>query len=70
MALGIPLPSANFGGQLASGSQNLMNQMIMQHLNSKKMAQQQTQFEQELALKKQAAGRAGANSDLTRSIMQ
>ena len=70
MALGIPLPSADFGGQLASGSQNLMNQMIMQHLNSKKMAQQQTQFEQELALKKQAAGRAGANSDLTRSIMQ
>jgi len=70
MALGIPLPSANFGGQLASGSQNLMNQMIMQHLNKKKMAQQQAQFEQELALKKQAAGRAGANSDLSRSIME
>jgi len=70
MALGIPLPSADFGGQLASGSQNLMNQMIMQHLQNKKMAQEQAQFEQELAIKKQAAGRAGANSDLTRSIMQ
>ena len=70
MSTGIPLPSANFGGQLASGSQNFMNQMIMQNLNKKKMEQQQSQFEQELELRKQAAGRAGANSDLSRSIMQ
>ena len=70
MALGIPLPSADFGGQVASGSQNFMNQMIMHNLNKKKMAQQQAQFEQELALKKQTAGRVGANSDLTRSILQ
>lgn len=45
---------------------NLMRQL----LERRQLKQREDQFKEELALKKQAQARAGANSDLTRAIMQ
>ena len=70
MALGIPLPSADFGGGLARTSQNLMNQLMQKGIKDQDREQAERHFQEQLKLQKAAAGRAAANSDLNRAILQ
>lgn len=70
MALGIPLPSADFGGGLARNSQNLLNQLMQKGIKEEDRAQAERHFQEQLKLQKAAAARAGANSDLNRAILQ
>lgn len=63
MALNIPMPSADFGGQLSVGSQNMFNQLLNKQLNQQKMMQQQKQFEQEQS-------RLGQLAPLQRKLLQ
>lgn len=69
MALGIPLPSADFGGGLARTSQNLMNQLMQKGIKEQDREQAERHFQEQLKLQKAAAGRAAANSDLQRAMM-
>lgn len=72
MALNIPNVDSP-GNSLLKGidTGSSMFQRLMQPvLEREKQKQQAEQFAQELALRKQAAARAGANSDLQRQILQ
>ncbi len=72
MALNIPntdLPGASFLKGIDTGS-TMFSRLMQPVLEREKQKQQAEQFAQELALRKQAAARAGANSDLQRQIMQ
>jgi len=72
MALNIPntdLPGNSFLKGVDSGS-TMFSRLMQPVLEREKQKQQAEQFAQELALRKQAAARAGANSDLQRQIMQ
>lgn len=70
MALGIPLPNADFGGNLARNSQNLFNQLLQKGIKQEDREQAERHFQEQLKLQKAAAARAGANADLQRQIMQ
>ncbi len=68
MALNLPLPMSGMDA-FAKGfgiTDNLMKQI----LERREFKQKQDQFQEELALKKQAAARAGANSDLHRQMLE
>lgn len=72
MALNIPntdLPGNSFLKGVDTGS-TMFSRLMQPVLEREKQKQQAEQFAQELALRKQAAARAGANSDLQRQIMQ
>lgn len=72
MALNIPLPDLPGTGFLKgvdTGS-SMFARLIQPVIERQKMAQQAEQFKQEIALRKAAAARAGANSDLSRKILQ
>ncbi len=70
MALGIPLPSADFGGGLAKTSQNLFNQMLQKGIKDEDRKQSERHFEEQLKLSKAAAARAGAMDPLRRMILE
>lgn len=72
MALNIPLPDSS-GTSLLKGldtGSTMFSRLIQPVLEREKLKQEQEQFAQELALKKQAQARAGANNDLQRQILQ
>ncbi len=72
MALGIPLPG-DMGEALLKGvntGSGMFARLMQPILEREKLAQQEKQFQQDLAMRKAAAGRAGANADLNRQILQ
>ncbi len=72
MALNIPLPmdaGEAFSRGVDSGS-NLFSRIMQPRLEREKQAQLEKHFQEELKLRKAAAGRAGANSDLQRKMME
>lgn len=72
MALNIPLPGAP-GENLLKGidtGSSMFARLMHPILAREQQAQAERHFQEELKLRKAAAGRAGANSDLQRQIMQ
>ena len=72
MATGIPLPgdmSDTFRKGVDTGS-NMFTRMMQPILERERQKQLESHFQEQLKLQKAAAGRAGANSDLRRQMMQ
>jgi hypothetical protein len=72
MATRIPLPG-DMGDSFLKGMESggsLFQKIMAPRIAREQLQQQQQQFLQNLALKKQAMARAGANSDLQRQILQ
>jgi hypothetical protein len=72
MATGIPLPGT-MGDALNQGvntGSSMFARIMQPILAREQMAQREKQFQQELALRKAAQSRAGANMDLQRAIME
>jgi hypothetical protein len=72
MALNIPMPM-DFGESLLKGvdtGSNFFTRLMQPIIEREKQAQLERHFQEELKLRKAAAGRAGANSDLQRMMMQ
>lgn len=67
MALGIPLPSADFGGGLARTSQNLFNQMFQKVIKDQDREQAEKHFQEQLKLSKASSGR---NAELFKYRLQ
>lgn len=72
MATRIPLPGQPIDALLsgANTGSSMFARLMQPIIERQKMAQQAEQFKQEIALKKAAAARAGANSDLNRQVLQ
>lgn len=72
MATGIPLPGQPINSLLTgvnTGS-SMFSRLMQPIMERQKMAQQAEQFKQDIALRKAAAARAGANSDIQRQVLQ
>ena len=72
MALNIPMPGQP-GDALLKGidtGSTLFSRIMQPKLEREKMQQLEAHFQQELALRKAAAARAGANADLQRALLQ
>lgn len=72
MATGIPLPGQPINSLMTgvnTGS-SMFARLMQPIIERQKMAQQAEQFKQEIALRKAAAARAGANSDIQRQVLQ
>lgn len=72
MALNIPMP-LDFGEALLKGVDtggNFFQRLMQPIIEREKQAQLERHFQEELKLRKAAAGRAGANSDLQRQMLQ
>lgn len=72
MPLNIPMP-ADFGETLLKGvntGSGFFARMMQSVIEREKQAQLERHFQEELKLRKAAAGRAGANSDLQRQMLQ
>ncbi len=70
MALNFNIPMPQGGMDAFAKGFGLTDNLMKQILERRELKQKQDQFKEELALKKQAAARAGANSDLHRSILE
>ncbi len=70
MALNFNIPMPQGGMDAFAKGFGLTDNLMKQLLERRELKQKQDQFKEELALKKQAAARAGANSDLHRSILE
>lgn len=72
MATGIPLPGQPINSLMTgvnTGS-SMFSRIMQPIIERQKMAQQAEQFKQDIALRKAAAARAGANSDIQRQVLQ
>lgn len=69
MALNIPMPSANFGGQVSQNSQNLFNELMNKQMREKQLAQQAKQHADSLEIQRQQQARLNQLAPIQQQLM-